>query len=241
MTLVAATFVLLAVLHSILGEVLLLGPLLSVPLPRLRTGRWLGARTLRFAWHLTSLAWVALAASVLAPAQVPLIASTTLLLSGVVAFAASRGQHFAWALFVAGGLVGLDALPGQVASLVAAGLLVLIAALHVAWAFGFRGGSSVAVPSVEGRAAFRPGALLTLAVAVAFATGAVVASQATSGGAWRWLSLAGAIVCGARTIGDTKLVGLFKRVRGTPFSTWDDLLFTPLSFVLAVCFGVLAT
>lgn len=241
MTLVAATFVLLAVLHSILGEVLLLGPLLSVPLPRLRTGRWLGARTLRFAWHLTSLAWVALAASVLSPAQVPLIASATLLLSGLVAFVSSRGQHFAWAIFVAGGLIGLDALPGQVAALVAAGLLAIISVVHVAWAFGFRKGASVAVPSVEGRPAFRPGALLTLTVAVAFATGAVVAAQASAGGTWRWLAIAGALVCGARTIGDTKLFGLFKRVRGTPFSTWDDLLFTPLSFVLAICFGVLAS
>lgn len=241
MTLVAATFVLLAVLHSVLGEALLLGPLLRSPLPRLRMGRWLGARTLRFAWHLTSLAWVALAAAVLSPAHVPLVASATLLLSGLVAFVSSRGQHFAWAVFVAGGLVGLDALPDRVAALVAGGLLVVIAALHVAWALGFRGGSSVAIPSVEGRAAFRPGPGVTLAVAVAFATGAVVASQATSGGAWRWLALAGAVVCGARTIGDTRLFGLFKRVRGTPFSTWDDLLFTPLSFVLALCFGVLAS
>ncbi|MBM4783822.1 MAG: DUF3995 domain-containing protein [Archangiaceae bacterium] len=241
MTLVAATFVLLAVLHSILGEVLLLGPLLSAPLPQLRMGRWLGARTLRFAWHLTSLAWVGLAASALSPAQVPLIASATLLVSGLVAFIGSRGQHFAWAVFVAGGLIGLDALPDQVAALVAGGLLVVISALHVAWAFGFRGGSSVAIPSVEGRAAFRPGPVLTLAVAVAFATGAVVAWQAPSGGGWRWLAIAGAVVCGARTIGDAKLVGLFKRVRGTPFSAWDDLLFTPLSFVLALCFGVLAT
>lgn len=240
MTLVAATFVLLAVLHSLLGELLLLGPLLRVPLPRLRISRWLGARTLRFAWHLTSVAWVALAASVMSPAQVPFIASVTLLVSGLVAFASSRGRHFAWAIFVAGGLVGLDALSGPAASLVAAGLLAGISLLHVAWAVGFRGGSSVAIPEVEGRPAFRPGALMTLAVAVAFATGAVVASQATSGGAWRWLALAGAIVCGARTIGDTKLVGLFKRVHGTPFSTWDDLLFTPLSFVLAICFGVLA-
>lgn len=33
---------------------------------------------------------------------------------------------------------------------------------------------------------------------------------------------------------------LVKRVRGTPFATWDDLLFTPLSFGLALCFAVVA-
>lgn len=237
----AATFVLLAVLHSVLGEVLLLQPMLGKPLPPLRINRRLGARTLRFAWHLTSVAWLALATAVLLPALLPLITGTTLVLSGVAAFVWSRGQHFAWALFVAGGIVGLDALPGNAASLVASGLLGVVAAVHVAWAMGFRGGATVAIPSVEGRAAFRPGRALTLAAAAAFATGAVVASQASSGGAWRWLAIAGAIVCAVRTVGDTKFVGLFKQVRGTAFSTWDDLLFTPLSFVLAVCFGVLAS
>ncbi|MBK8214484.1 MAG: hypothetical protein IPK71_12145 [Myxococcales bacterium] len=59
----AATLVVLALLHSALGEKLLLRPLLTSALPRegLPLGRAFTARTLRFAWHLLSVAWLALA------------------------------------------------------------------------------------------------------------------------------------------------------------------------------------
>ena len=52
----------LALAHSVLGEQGILRPLFAaewtVELPR-----WAVERILRFAWHLTSLAWVALAAA----------------------------------------------------------------------------------------------------------------------------------------------------------------------------------
>ncbi|MDP3233110.1 MAG: DUF3995 domain-containing protein [Myxococcales bacterium] len=239
-TIVAATFVLLAVLHSAMGERLLLTPLLASPLPSLPIGRWLGGRTLRFAWHATSVAWLALAVVVLEPSSALVVASLALLFSGAVTFAATRGRHFAWVLMVAGGLVGLQVLTAARASLMGALLLVAVAALHLGWVLGLRWGSSVAVPTVDGRASFHPSRWLTLVAGAAFSFGALVAVQASRGGIWRWLALAGAVVCLARVVGDARLVGLFKRVRGTPFATWDDLLFTPLSFGLALCFAVVA-
>ena len=47
------------------------------------------------------------------------------------------------------------------------------------------------------------------------------------------LGSAGAgVVLIARGIGDFRLVGLFKRVRGTRFAFWDSRLYTPLALVL---------
>jgi hypothetical protein len=38
----------------------------------------------------------------------------------------------------------------------------------------------------------------------------------------------------ARTVGDFKYVGLFKRVRGTPFARLDTLLYSPLCLLLSL-------
>ena len=50
-----------------------------------------------------------------------------------------------------------------------------------------------------------------------------------------------ALVFLARTFGDRRTVGVLKRVRGTRFARWDDRLYTPLSFCLAVGFVMLAS
>jgi len=237
----AGSLIVLALAHSVLGERLLVGPLVAAHWPRLPLGRRFGKRVLRFAWHLTSLAWVGLAAVALRPEAAITIVGLAAVASGVVAFVASRGAHFAWAFFLAGGIAGLSGpSAAATAALLVSGILVCVAALHVAWALGLRWGLDVAVPDVHGAPALRPGRALTLLVAVLLAFGAVVALLATSGGLWRWLAVAGAFVCAARTVGDARLVGLFKRVRGSGFATWDDLLFTPLSFVMAVGFTLVA-
>lgn len=236
----AVLLVVLALLHSGLGEWLLVGPLLKAPLPAWRIGRFLGARTLRFAWHLTSIAWVTLAAALLWPARLQALVAVAMGASGVVAFVASRGRHFAWPVFVVGGLVASGLLTEPVAAGLATGLLGCIAVLHLAWALGLGWGRGAVVPSVDQRPVFQPGRLMTLGAAATFALGAVVAWKASSGGLWQWLAAAGAVACAMRTLGDVRFVGLFKRVRRSAFAEWDDLLFTPVSFVLAVCFAVTA-
>lgn len=95
--------------HSWLGERKLIGPLLA---PEARQG--LLARTwvrsvLRFAWHLTTIAWWGSAATFAALARAPLsaqgrltveLASATFLVTGVVVLVTSRGRHLAWPVFL---------------------------------------------------------------------------------------------------------------------------------------------
>jgi len=244
---VLVVLVVVAVLHSVLGELRLLSPLFGAPLPRgaVPLGRAFTERTLRFAWHLLSVAWLALAWIVTRSDDGVLgIVGGMLLVSGVLALVTSRGRHFAWALFATGGAAALFgprlAAVGPVAAGIAAVVLLAIAVLHVAWVLGLQWGIQTAIPEVSGRAAFVPPRALTVAVAIVFGVaGAVVVVAARSSGApWTWLTLAGAGVFGLRALGDFRLVGLTKRVHGTAFARWDDRLFTPLALLLAVCFAL---
>lgn len=94
-TIVLVILVTVAVLHSVLGELRLLRPLFSAPLPRavLPLGRAFTERTLRFAWHLLSVAWLALAWIVARSDQGTLdIVGYMLLVSGGLALVTSRGE-----------------------------------------------------------------------------------------------------------------------------------------------------
>lgn len=97
--------------HSWLGERRLIGPLLA---PERRTGlleRSAFARqVLRFAWHLTTLAWWAFAALLWVMARLPsdqqgwaalALVSATFFVSGIVTLVVSHGRHLAWPVFFA--------------------------------------------------------------------------------------------------------------------------------------------
>ncbi len=59
----AALLVAIAAAHSLLGERYILMRLFRRgPLPKLFGSDWFTRRTLRFAWHLTSVAWLGFAA-----------------------------------------------------------------------------------------------------------------------------------------------------------------------------------
>ena len=105
----AALAVLLASAHSCLGERYILTRLLRPEgLPRLFGGTEFTKHTLRFAWHLTSVAWVGFAAVLVAlasPARdtgqsVAEVISATFGLSGLVTLIGSRGRHLAWVVFL---------------------------------------------------------------------------------------------------------------------------------------------
>jgi uncharacterized protein DUF3995 len=125
-----------------------------------------------------------------------------------------------------------------------AAVLFLLSALHVYWALGGRRGWPAAVPqrAPGGPAAFVPGPPLTFAVAAVLALGGMVALGL--GGwlqpqlvpdAWlRVLGAAGAAAFGARALGDFRLVGFFKQVRGTTFARWDTALHSPLCALLSL-------
>jgi hypothetical protein len=127
-------------------------------------------------------------------------------------------------------------------------VLVFLSGLHIYWAFGGRWGWSVAIPQINKRAAFSPSRFATVIVAFGLATAALVPLVRTgtlSIPAPLWLSqwsagLLSLVFC-MRAVGDFRLVGFFKRVRGTPFAIWDTRLFSPLCLLLAAGFARVAT
>ncbi len=97
--------------HSWLGERYLIGRLLERrDLPRLFGGDTFTRRTLRFAWHLTTVAWVGLAAIMLVLASAPphpgvrllgRVLALVFLAHAAVALLGSRGRPYAWVVFLA--------------------------------------------------------------------------------------------------------------------------------------------
>lgn len=108
--LAAALMVLLAVAHSYLGERYILIRLFRRgELPKLFGGTEFTRRTLRFAWHITSvfaLGFAALLAVLAAPGAdlartMLMLISATSLACGLVSLAGSRGRHLSWIVFFA--------------------------------------------------------------------------------------------------------------------------------------------
>ena len=96
-----------AAAHSYLGERYILIRLFRRDnLPKILGNAEFTKRTLRFAWHITSVAWLGLAGLILTLAaphpatgiQAGLI-SGVFLLSGAIALVASRGRHLSWIVF----------------------------------------------------------------------------------------------------------------------------------------------
>jgi hypothetical protein len=103
------TMTVLAALHSYAGEILLLQKLLQGnDLPALNGSVSYTRVILRWAWHLTSLAWLGFAAFFLGLTQMisyerqilVLILAGILGLSGVIVFIVTRGRHPAWIFFL---------------------------------------------------------------------------------------------------------------------------------------------
>ena len=123
-------------------------------------------------------------------------------------------------------------------------VLALLSGLHVYWALGGRWGWGAAIPQVDGRPAFTPSRLATLVVALGLAAAALL--PLVRAGALpfpvpprlsQWSAVFLAVLFFIRAVGDFRLVGFFKRVRGTPFAIWDTRLFSPLCLLLAAGFA----
>ena len=101
-----------ALAHSYLGERYILVRLLKREnLPQLFGSDRFTKRTLRFAWHITSIAWLGFAAvlgGLAAPGpavpHVLVATAVTFVVTALVIAVASRGRHLAWPLFL---LVGI--------------------------------------------------------------------------------------------------------------------------------------
>ena len=108
----ATLMILLGLAHSVLGERYLLIRLFRRPdLPKLFGGTAFTTRTLRFAWHLTTVIAWGLAAVVLQVGNLPdadgrliaLILAVTLLISGLLPLVITRGRHLSWLVLLASG------------------------------------------------------------------------------------------------------------------------------------------
>lgn len=113
----AALLVAVGAAHSLLGERYILTRLFRrSALPPLFGGPEFTRRTLRFAWHLTTVAWWGLAAVLVLLAH-GLATSANLLRvigaifgsSAVITAVASRGRHLAWVVFAAVAVLALMA------------------------------------------------------------------------------------------------------------------------------------
>ena len=238
---VIVCLVALAVAHSVLGEIAILRPLFGAPWS-IGLGRRAAERVLRFAWHLTSIAWLALGAIVAGGDTLVSVAIMSLW-SATVIFVMLR-SHLAWPLFLLAGLAALRAngsLDSSVLRAAATGAAVVslaAAALHVWWACGGRWLLDLAVPTGErSDRPIAPGRVATVLVAVAltgFAVMIVAVAEGHGPDVLRWAVAAGVAVLALRAVGDAKVVGFSKRVRGTPFARADDRWFTPLVVFLAL-------
>ncbi len=109
----AVLLVLLGVAHSWLGERCILIRLFRRDdLPKLFGGSAFTVRTLRFAWHITTIAWFGFAAILWKASSGPLeqpfvlaVIGCTSIASGLLPLVHTRGRHLSWIVFFAvGGL-----------------------------------------------------------------------------------------------------------------------------------------
>ena len=120
-------------------------------------------------------------------------------------------------------------------------ILVAIALVHVYWAFGGRYARISAIPEVRGGPAFNPGPISMLLVAVAlFACAALVGAAAgfikttVDAVVLQRMCYAVSALFLLRAIGDFRLVGYFKTVRGSRFAWLDSVLYSPLCLLMAI-------
>ncbi len=103
-----------ALIHSFLGEKLIVKPILKLNLPKILGSELLTKQTVRFAWHLTTLAAFGFAAILFFYSLNPIasdvivitikIIATGLFVAALISAVATQGRHFSWWAFL---LIGI--------------------------------------------------------------------------------------------------------------------------------------
>lgn len=105
----AILIVITGCIHSVLGEKLILIPILKMDLPPLIHSSVFMKRVLRMAWHMTTLAWWGIGYFFFELAKQPLditggLFTKTILIvclvSGILSLIWARGRHFSWMVFL---------------------------------------------------------------------------------------------------------------------------------------------
>ena len=101
---------LIGIVHTVLGEKLVLGPLFRRgDLPRLFGSRTFARRTLRFAWHLTTVLLLGIGVAVIALSRAPLdpqsaytlhVLAITFAVCSLLSLIGARAKHFSWWVFL---------------------------------------------------------------------------------------------------------------------------------------------
>ena len=124
---------------------------------------------------------------------------------------------------------------------------LLLSAVHFYWMAGGKRGLHVVVPSVDNRVIFTPPATAIFVIAFGFLVGAFVFFGRMGlfyplepKPVYQWLPWVFTALFVARIVGDLQFVGLFKKVKNTTFSYLDNMLYIPISLVLALCSSVIA-
>lgn len=107
LSIAAILLIFIGLVHSYLGEKYILIRLFKRELPKLFGDDTFTKLTLRFAWHITTIAWFGFAAIlfVLTPEndsdsiKTLYIISAVFLLSGLVSFIFSKGRHYSYIVF----------------------------------------------------------------------------------------------------------------------------------------------
>lgn len=107
----------IGVIHSLLGEKYILMRLFRRGnIPELFGSADFTVRTLRFAWHLTTIAWWGLAAIILLLAHPPLESSTVGAVIGctfsahfLIVVVGTKGKHLSWIVFLIVGVIAFYA------------------------------------------------------------------------------------------------------------------------------------
>ena len=106
----ALLIVFIGIAHSYLGERYIIIRLLRRDnLPKLFGSDWFTKRVIRFAWHITTIAWFGIAAILyvisdfneMAYRHIVLVIGVTFLISGLVALVFSKAKHVSWIVFFA--------------------------------------------------------------------------------------------------------------------------------------------
>ncbi len=122
-----------------------------------------------------------------------------------------------------------------------AAIFLILGVLHFYWALGFNWALDVAVPSnTNGEKILHPSATASTVVGIGLSVMAAI--HLANARLWhnefpqviKYATLTMAIVFLLRTIGDFKWVGLFKKVKNTPFAKNDTRYYVPLCLFLSV-------
>jgi Protein of unknown function (DUF3995) len=124
---------------------------------------------------------------------------------------------------------------------------VLLAFWHFYMALSPRGGTTGAVPTLDGKPLFVPSRKGTVAVGIALliVAGLVAATSrlvdlGIARSALSWMSYLLAFGLLARAVGDFRYVGFFKRVTQSRFARLDTWVYSPLCVLLAIGVAIVA-